>query len=201
MRINSVEFITSAVKSFEYPKATLPEIAFAGRSNVGKSALINTMVNRKNIARTSVTPGRTQTINFFLVNGRIYFVDLPGYGFANVPREVRAQWKPMVEDYLRHRSTLKLVVLLLDIRRQPSTDDASLMRWFETFDIPFLVILTKADKLSRSKCSAQEKLIKNFFMLDEGELVRFSAVTREGREDILTRIMKCVQERIVLTNE
>lgn len=192
MKITSAEFIKSAVKRSDYPKESLPEIAFAGRSNVGKSSLINTLVNRKNIARTSSSPGRTQVLNFFRINERMYFVDLPGYGFAKVPIKVRAKWKPMVEDYLKYRKTLKLVILILDIRRAPSTDDASLIRWLEAFSIPFLVVLTKSDKISKSKYSVQQKIIKDFLMLRDEEIISFSAVTRKGKEGILKHIMSII---------
>ena len=189
MKVTSAEFITSAVKRSDYPEELLPEVAFAGRSNVGKSSLINTLVNRKHLVRTSSSPGRTQTLNFFRINNQFNFVDLPGYGFAKVPLKVKAQWKTMVETYLKNRTTLQLVIILLDIRRTPSSDDASLMRWLENFNIPFLIVLTKTDKLSQNKCSAQQKIIQDFLLLKREEVVCFSAVTRKGRQEILKRIM------------
>ena len=189
MKVTSAEFITSAVKKSDYPEEFLPEVAFAGRSNVGKSSLINTLVNRKHLVRTSSSPGRTQTLNFFRINNQVNFVDLPGYGFAKVPLKVKAQWKKMVENYLKYRTTLQLVIILLDIRRTPSSDDASLMRWLENFNIPFLIVLTKTDKLSHNKCSAQQKIIRDLLLLKREEVVCFSAVTRKGRQEILKRIM------------
>ena len=189
MKVTSAEFITSAVKSSDYPEELLPEVAFAGRSNVGKSSLINTLVNRKRLVRTSSSPGRTQTLNFFRINKQVNFVDLPGYGFAKVPLKVKAQWKTMVESYLKNRTTLQLVIILLDIRRTPSSDDATLMRWLENFGIPFLIVLTKTDKLSQNKCSAQQKIIQNFLLLKREEVICFSAVTRKGRQEILKHIM------------
>jgi len=192
MKIVSVEFIKSALKKADYPEESLPEVAFAGRSNVGKSSLINTLLNRKNVARTSSSPGRTQMLNFFRINNQLHFVDLPGYGFARVPIKVRAKWKPMVEDYLKYRKTLKLIILLLDIRRVPSTDDASLIRWLETFGIPFLVVLTKSDKISKSKCNTQQKIIKDFLLLRKDEIICFSAITKKGRQEILKRIMNVI---------
>ena len=188
MKVTSAEFITSAVKRSDYPEELLPEVAFAGRSNVGKSSLINTLVNRKHLVRTSSSPGRTQTLNFFRINNQVNFVDLPGYGFAKVPLKVKAQWKTMVESYLKNRKTLQLVIILLDIRRTPSSDEASLMRWLENFGIPFLIVLTKTDKLSQNKCSAQQKIIQDFLLLKREEVVCFSAVTRKGRQEILKRI-------------
>lgn len=192
MKITSAEFIKSALKRSDYPEESLPEVAFAGKSNVGKSSLINTLVNRKNLVRTSSSPGRTQMLNFFRINNQIHFVDFPGYGFAKVPVQVRAQWKPMVENYLKYRKTLKTVVVLLDARREPSSDDASLIRWLETFGIPFLVVLTKSDKISKNKCSAQKKIIKNFLLLRDEEIVCFSAVTGTGKQEILKHIMGVV---------
>ena len=189
MKVTSAEFITSAVKRSGYPEELLPEVAFAGKSNVGKSSLINTLVNRKNLVRTSSSPGRTQMLNFFRINNQVNFVDFPGYGFAKVPLKVRAQWKPMVENYLKHRTTLQLVIILLDIRRVPSSDDASLIRWLESFNIPFLIILTKTDKLSQNKCSAQQKIIQDFLQLQKEEVICFSAVTKKGRQEILKHIM------------
>jgi len=192
MKVTSAEFITSAVKRSGYPEELLPEVAFAGKSNVGKSSLINTLVNRKNLVRTSSSPGRTQMLNFFRINNQVNFVDFPGYGFAKVPLKVKAQWKPMVESYLKHRTTLQLVIILLDIRRVPSPDDASLIRWLESFNIPFLIVLTKTDKLSQNKCSAQQKIIQDFLMLQREEVICFSAVTKKGRQEILKRIMSVI---------
>jgi GTP-binding protein len=189
MKVTSAEFVTSAVKRSDYPEELLPEVAFAGRSNVGKSSLINTLVNRKHLVRTSSSPGRTQTLNFFRINNQVNFVDLPGYGFAKVPLKVRAQWKKMVETYLKYRTTLQLVIIVLDIRRTPSSDDASLMRWLENFGIPFLIVLTKTDKLSQNKSRTQQKIIQDFLLLKREEVICFSAVTRKGRQEILKRIM------------
>ena len=192
MKVTTAEFITSAVKRSGYPEELLPEVAFAGKSNVGKSSLINTLVNRKNLVRTSSSPGRTQMLNFFRINNQVNFVDFPGYGFAKVPLKVRAQWKPMVETYLKYRTTLKLVIILLDIRRVPGSDDSSLIRWLEKFDIPFLIVLTKTDKLSQNKCSAQQKIIQDFLLLKREEVICFSAVTKKGRQEILKRIMSVI---------
>jgi len=192
MKVTSAEFITSAVKRSGFPEELLPEVAFAGKSNVGKSSLINTLVNRKNLVRTSSSPGRTQMLNFFRINNQVNFVDFPGYGFAKVPLKVRAQWKPMVESYLKHRTTLQLVIILLDIRRVPSSDDSSLIRWLESFNIPFLIVLTKTDKLSQNKYSAQQKIIQDFLLLKREEVICFSAVTKKGRQEILKRIMSVI---------
>ena len=160
MKIISAEFIKSAVWPPQYPPATMPEIAFVGRSNVGKSSLINTLVGRKNLAKTSNTPGRTQLINFFTINEKISFVDLPGYGFAKVPQSVKKDWGDMIEAYLRERQSLALVIFILDIRRDPSDDDLSLRDWLEHYRIPYIYVLTKTDKLSNNQAIAQKRSIE-----------------------------------------
>jgi len=151
MKIVSVEFIKSATAPSGYPQGNLPEVAFVGRSNVGKSSLINTLVQRKRLARTSNTPGRTQIINFFAINQGLMFVDLPGYGFARVPEAVKREWGPMIETYLRERQCLQLVVFILDIRREPSEEDLALKAWLDYYGRKTLFVLTKSDKLSRGK--------------------------------------------------
>ena len=184
MRVTSAEFIKSATKPSEYPPGNLPEIAIAGKSNVGKSSLINTLVNRKNLARISSSPGRTQTINFFRVNERISFADLPGYGYAKVPLRVREAWKPMVESYLQTREEIRLVVVILDARRGPSPEDLSLLDWLEYHQIPSLIVLTKADKLSAIERARQKKNLVAVPLLTGKPICFFSAVTGEGKEDL-----------------
>ena len=151
MNIKSAEFVTSATKPSQYPAAGLPEIAFAGRSNVGKSSLINVLVNRKHLVKTSSTPGRTQMINFFDINGNLTFVDLPGYGYARVPEAVQKKWGPMIETYLSGRRTLKAVVVIMDIRRTPREEEQNLIAWLKHYSIAKILVLTKADKLSKTK--------------------------------------------------
>jgi GTP-binding protein len=151
MIVKSSEFITSAVKPSQYPPADLPEIAFAGRSNVGKSSLINKLVNRRRLVKTSSTPGRTQLINYFLINQRFRFVDLPGYGYAKVPAGVRRQWGAMIETYLTRRPCLRGLVLIVDIRRTPGRQEDDLLHWLDHHGIACRVVATKADKLSRNK--------------------------------------------------
>lgn len=183
MKVTSVEFIKSATQPSHYPDGTLPEVAFAGRSNVGKSSLINTLVQRKGLARTSNTPGRTQLINFFSLNDRISLVDLPGYGFAKVPLAVKKNWGPMVEAYLKERDALRLVVLILDIRREPSGDDLTLLRWLELYRIPVLCVLTKTDKLSRGQAIVRRRQIEKILGPPPDALpLLFSAKTGDGRE-------------------
>ena len=185
MKITSAEFIKSAVWPPQYPPATLPEIAFVGRSNVGKSSLINTLVGRKNLAKTSDTPGRTQLINFFSINESMLFVDLPGYGFAKVSQSVKKNWGEMVEAYLKERQSLALVVFILDVRRDPSDDDLSLRDWLENYRIPYLYILTKTDKLSNNQAIARKRAIeKNLQVSSEKKPILFSAKTQKGKSDI-----------------
>jgi GTP-binding protein len=182
MNIRSAEFITSAVKPSQYPALNYPEIAFAGRSNVGKSSLINTLVNRKRLVKTSSTPGRTQLINFFDVNNAITFVDLPGYGYAKVPAAVRKKWGPMIETYLSTRKTLKGVVVIMDIRRIPRQEEHDLIDWLNHFSIAGILVLTKTDKLSKTKQLKQQTAIAEALQMNPAELILFSAKSRRGRD-------------------
>jgi GTP-binding protein len=190
----SAEFVLSAKALAHYPPPVLPEIAFAGRSNVGKSSLINTLLNRKGLARTSNTPGRTQEINFFRINNRLAFVDLPGYGYAKVPESIRKQWGPMVETYLRERDTLQLVVLILDIRRDPSEEDLQLIQWLPFYQIPFLIVLTKTDKVSNNEfAERRRRIVERVGPIPETPLVVFSAKTGAGKELLWREIRKAVE--------
>ncbi|MDY7034343.1 MAG: ribosome biogenesis GTP-binding protein YihA/YsxC [Thermodesulfobacteriota bacterium] len=194
MKITSAEFVISAWRSSDYPKCSLPEVAFAGRSNVGKSSLINVLVNRKKLVKTSSTPGKTQSINFFNINNTIMFVDLPGYGFAKVPMSVRKRWKPLVEGYLKGRKTLQLTLLILDVRRTPSEEDISLLDWFNFYRIPTVVVLSKIDKLSKSKLKKQIELMRKSLPFEPEKIVPFSAVTRDGKEEIWKHILNSVDK-------
>ena len=182
MIIKSAEFIKSAVKPAQYPDAVLPEFAFTGRSNVGKSSLINTLVNRKRLVKTSATPGRTQLINFFLINKMFSFVDLPGFGYAKVPASVRKKWGPMIETYLSTRKTLKGVALIMDVRRIPGIQDLNFIEWLYYYNIPGILILTKADKLSKTKQLTQKATIAKTLSVDKDELILFSAKSRLGKD-------------------
>ena len=191
MKVLSAEFVLSAKEPAHYPPALLPEIAFAGRSNVGKSSLINTLVKRKGLARISNTPGRTQEINFFSVNSRFAFIDLPGYGYAKVPEKVRKNWGPMIETYLRERPTLRLVVLILDIRRDPSEEDRQLIDWLQCYRLPLLIVLTKIDKVSRNQLADRQRRIGMDLGLSPAtSLLSFSAKTGEGKELLWREIIK-----------
>lgn len=174
----------SFVGSFrsQLPDLGLPEIAFAGRSNVGKSSLLNTLMRRRNLARTSRTPGRTQLINLFQIGDAVVFADLPGYGFARVPEHVRLGWGPMIEDYLGQREALRLVVVLVDVRRDAQHDDGSLLWGLTEARIPSVVVATKTDKLSKQKGRKQLAVLKRDLHLPAGQPIPFSAQTGAGRE-------------------
>ena len=192
MIIKSAEFIKSAVKPAQYPDAVLPEFAFTGRSNVGKSSLINTLVNRKRLVKTSATPGRTQLINFFLINKTFSFVDLPGFGYAKVPASVRKKWGPMIETYLSTRKTLKGVALIMDIRRIPGLQDLNFIEWLYYYNIPGILILTKADKLSKTKQLTQRATIAKALSVDKDDLVLFSAKSRLGKDVVWDAIEELI---------
>ena len=192
MKIRCVKFIKSAREPRHYPPGDLPEVAFAGRSNVGKSSLINTLVQRKGVARTGGMPGTTQLINFFTVNDRFSFSDLPGYGFARVPEAIRRDWGPMVESYLKERKNLRLVILLLDIRREPSEEDLRLRQWLDHYHIPHLAVLTKADKLSRSRGIQRQGSLRQALGIPAGnDPLLFSAKTGAGRQMLWQKIEIC----------
>lgn len=188
MNVFQADFIKSAAKPKDYPPPGLPEVAFVGRSNVGKSSLINVLSGRKGLVRTSSTPGRTQLINFFDINSILTLVDLPGYGYAKAPPALRKQWGPMIEAYLASRESLKAVVLILDIRREPSEGDLQMLRWLEMYNIPPIIVLTKCDKLSKNEFAKQRTIIAAAIKRDKGMLLPFSALSREGRDGIWSTI-------------
>jgi GTP-binding protein len=192
--VKNTEFIKSAVTPDQYPAIDLPEIAFAGRSNVGKSSLINTLINRKNLVRTSRTPGRTRLINFFAVNAQFVLADLPGYGFASVPHAVRREWGPMIETYLAKRENLRGVILILDVRRVPTREDQLMLQWLTTYSVPTLLVVNKCDKVSRNERARQSAVIARTLDIPGEELVFFSALSKEGKDALWERVETLLYE-------
>lgn len=190
MKITDAQFIISAVLPHQYPDDALPEIALAGRSNVGKSSLINKMIMRKNLARTSSQPGKTQQLNYYRVNDTVYFVDYPGYGYAKVSKTQREKFGTMIETYIRERKQLKLQLLVIDIRHEPSKDDQLMYDWLKHYEVPTCIVCTKADKIPRSKWDKHIKMVKTALGVDpRDKVVLFSSETGLGREqlwDIIT---------------
>jgi GTP-binding protein len=185
MKVVSAEFVKSVMNLEQCPKDGRPEIAFVGRSNVGKSSLLNALLSRKGLAKTSSTPGKTQTINFFDVNRVIYFVDLPGYGFAKVPKGVKMEWSRVMTSYLRNRPPLRLVVLLLDSRHEPTARDEEMLELLDASGVPTLLAATKVDKLKNSERARNLRGIRARLELDEeAELLPFSSVTGEGTKPL-----------------
>ncbi len=174
------------------PESTLPEIAFAGRSNVGKSSLLNRLVGRKKLARVSKTPGRTREINFFRINDQFVFADLPGYGYARVSKERKAEWRPLLEGYIAKTPQLSGVVQLLDMRREPSEDDVSMLDFLAELGMPTIVVLTKSDKLSRKAAAERAEEIARSLLLDPDQTISFSSVTGEGRDELASAIVSAV---------
>ncbi len=200
MKITGAEFVTSAVKTADYPAGGLPEIALAGRSNVGKSSLLNKLVNRKGLARTSNTPGRTRLINFFRVNGVFHLVDLPGYGYAKVPLGEKESWRAMVEGFLIGRKNLRGVVLLIDSRHPPTALDIQMYTWLKHRGLNTVVVATKADKNSRSRLLHNLKVMRAALPLAEGDqLIPFSSETGQGREELLAAVSPWVNPEISVT--
>ena len=189
MKIVSAEFLTGAVSCQQYPDSVCPELAFVGRSNVGKSSLINSLLNRKKLVKTSQIPGKTQEINFFKVNNDFIFADLPGYGFAKVPQSVQKCWKKMIEDYLLKRETLLAVIFIIDLRRNPSPLDLDLQRWLEARGVEYLLVGTKVDKLSQSEIKKQvDKLNEAYFDSGKSELLVYSSKSSRGRKELWNKI-------------
>jgi len=186
LKIKNVKFIKSVTNLNDSPKPALPEIAFVGRSNVGKSSLVNCLVNIKNFARVSKQPGKTQTINYFSVDERFYLVDLPGYGFAKVSKQAQKGWQKFLEDYLLNSRQLRMLMLLIDSKVGPKENDRQLVEWLEYHKIPYRIIATKADKISKSARATQAKLIQGKLNQNPQEpLIFFSAKDRTGRQEIL----------------
>jgi GTP-binding protein len=194
MKVNSADIVISAVRPSQYPETTLPEFALAGRSNVGKSSFINKMLNRKSLARTSSKPGKTQTLNFYLINEMLHFVDVPGYGYAKVSKSEREAWGRMIETYITSREQLKAMLLIVDLRHPPSKDDVMMYDFLKHHDIPVIIIATKADKIPKSKWQKHIKITKETLDLDpEDMIILFSSETGEGKDkawSVLGALMK-----------
>jgi GTP-binding protein len=192
--IRNVEFLGGMAEKHGWrPDSALPEVAFAGRSNVGKSSLLNSLVRRKSFARVSRTPGRTREINFFRVNNGFVLVDLPGYGYARISKEKKSEWRPMIESYLRRTTQLRGLVLLLDIRREPSDDDRAMLDFLAEVEVPTIVALTKTDKLSKAAAQESAAAISRSLALEADQVIAFSAQTGEGRFELLEAIATLVE--------
>lgn len=197
MVIKQVSLETVCGITSKFPDTMHPEVAFAGKSNVGKSSLINALMNRKSLARTSSQPGKTQTINYYNVNDALYFVDLPGYGYANANEKVKAQWGKMIEDYLHKSKQLKLVFLLIDIRHAPSGNDCLMYDWILRMGYQPVIIATKLDKINRSQIQKQVKLIRTTLEAEKDTvIIPFSAETKQGREEIYELLDGILEEQI-----
>lgn len=192
MKITSAEFIKSAFEKSHWTTDGLPEIAFLGRSNVGKSSLLNSLLQRKGLARTSNTPGRTQSINFFLINESFYFVDLPGYGYARVSKTMRADWGKMAEEYLAEREELRLSIQLIDSRHQPTPLDIQLNEWLKFYAKNHLVVATKADKLSNNQLNKIFRQTEKDF--SESKVIAYSSVTGKGRDALWSQIESALKK-------
>ena len=185
MNVNHVDLTISAVHPDQYPSTDYPEIALVGRSNVGKSSLTNTLINRKNFAHTSSQPGKTQTLNFYNVEDKLYFVDVPGYGYAKVSKKQREEFGQMIENYLTQRDQLRGVIMLVDGRHAPTADDVQMYQWFAYYELPILVVATKIDKVKPSQFTKVQKLVKDKLEFQGKQpLVLFSAMSKRGKEDV-----------------
>ena len=187
MKINTIELIISAVRESQYPTDQKKEFLLVGRSNVGKSSFINTIINRKNFARTSATPGKTQTLNFYKINDEFYLVDAPGYGFAKVRNSLKKKFGLIIENYLKSRSNLQMVFLLIDFRHKPTEDDVLMYNYLKYYNIPVTVVCTKYDKVKKSLKDKQNKIIENTIDVAMGdEIIYFSKITKVGRDKIIS---------------
>ncbi|WP_096202785.1 ribosome biogenesis GTP-binding protein YihA/YsxC [Bacillus sp. FJAT-45350] len=196
MKVTNVELHTVGVKPEQYPKTLLPEVALAGRSNVGKSSFINKMINRKGLARTSQRPGKTQTLNFYMVNEMVMLVDVPGYGFAKVPKKEKEAWGKMIETYIQQREQLKAVVQIIDIRHKPSADDQMMYEWLKHYEMPVILVATKADKIPKGKYEKHLKEIRTCLNKHPDDpLLIFSSETAIGKEQIWNTILKFINEK------
>ncbi len=195
MLVKKAELKAVAVKKNQYPEDTLPEVAFAGRSNVGKSSLLNTLTNRKNLARVSGTPGKTRTINFFQINDAFRIVDLPGYGYAKLSKSATADWGNMMETYLANRENLRLVIQLVDIRHEPTAQDVQMYQWLQHYGLDGVVVATKADKISRNQLRTQMNLIRKTLGMAQDDIVLpVSSLKKTGYEDLWSVIEQIISD-------
>ena len=189
MNLNNAKYELTAVKPSQYPAVVMPEVALVGRSNVGKSTIINTLLNRRNLARVSSEPGKTRGINFYNIDDALYFVDLPGYGYAKVSKDQKSSWGKIIETYLNNRSQLQMIIMLVDIRHAPSGDDRVMYGWILEQGLPHIVVATKADKISKGQIHGRLQEIKKVLEIrKEVPVISYSSETRQGREDIWGRI-------------
>ena len=195
LNLHNVEFVRSAVKTGDFPNDALPQIAFAGKSNVGKSSTINRLLNRKNFARVGNEPGKTVHINFFQIDEKVYFVDLPGYGYAKVSKKERARWGQLMDEYFASEDTLTLGFQIVDIRHKPTADDVTMADWFLQTGMPFVVIANKLDKIKKSQLEGNLQTIRTTLHLpEEVPVIPFSAEKGTGREEVLALILKHIEE-------
>ncbi|MDN6003844.1 MAG: ribosome biogenesis GTP-binding protein YihA/YsxC [Enterococcus sp.] len=195
MKVHNAEIVISAVSPKQYPETELPEIALAGRSNVGKSSFINTLIDRKNLARTSGKPGKTQTLNFYLIEDALHFVDVPGYGYAKVSKTERAKWGEMIETYITSRKQLRTVVSLVDVRHDPSKEDVQMYEFLKYYNIPVIVVATKADKIPRGKWNKHTSEIKKKLDFDPDDtFILFSSETKKGKEEAWQAIEAAIEK-------
>ena len=196
MKVTEAELIISAAKAEQFPRVIIPEIALSGRSNVGKSSFINTVLGRKGLARTSQRPGKTQTLNFYLINDRFHFVDVPGYGYAKVSKSEREAWGRVIEEYIQDREQMKGIVQLVDIRHKPTEDDILMYQWLKHYGHEVLIVATKADKISRGKQAKHLKIIKEQLDLDPADkLIPFSSETGQGKDQAWTEIRRILFDK------
>ncbi len=196
MKVESVELKNMAVRTSQYPDDNKPEFLLVGRSNVGKSSFINSLIARKNFARTSATPGKTQTLNFYFVNETYYLVDVPGYGYASVNKDTQKKFGMMIEEYLINRKNLKRVFLLVDYRHKPTEDDLLMYNFMKYYNLDVTIVATKYDKVGQKERAKCDKLLNESFDLKENDnIVLFSSVTKKGREEIYSIIDKCLSTK------
>ena len=201
MEVHNVDLTISAVSDEQYPKTNIPEIALVGRSNVGKSSLTNVLINRRNFAHTSSQPGKTQTLNFYDVEDKVYFVDVPGYGYAKVSKKERERFGKMIEQYLTQREQLRGVIQLVDARHEPTPDDVNMYNWLQYYNIPTLIVGTKIDKVKRSAWNRQLSLIKKTLDVESSTpIILFSATEKKGKDDVWQWIEERMGNEQVLTN-